>query len=460
MTATSDAGGRVRRPFGAYHRARVPAEDAELTHVGAGTPGGEYLRCMWQPVCLAEELGDVPLCVRMLGEDLVLFRTRAGALGLVEKHCSHRGASLEYGLPTERGLQCCYHGWHFAPDGTILETPNDPDSAAAERLCHPAYPTHEHAGIVFAWMGDPDAVPDFPILDAYDQAATTSVPFSLDFPCNWLQVLENCQDPTHSCFLHTRVSGVQFAESWGELPELDYRRTPIGTINVNVRRWRDKVWARTGEIIMPNMNQAGALWLTAEDEVCFTRTSLTRWMRPVDDTRTKVIGWRYFNARVDPRGEGDRERVGLGKIDFIGQTGDERPDDERQRVPGDFEAIVSQRPIAVHALENLNGGDRGVALLRQVLRENIRARATGGDYMAPTRQGQAVIPTYTQDTVWTIPPGAGDDRALLREAGARVAALVCESAALAPGPRAAFYRDGAARIAAELRGPCPGGGAR
>ena len=107
--------------FGGYHRRRSAREDAELTHTSAGTPGGEYLRCMWQPVCLAEELGDVPLCVRMLGEDLVLFRTRAGALGLVEKHCSHRGASLEYGLPTERGLQCCYHGWHFAPDGTVLE---------------------------------------------------------------------------------------------------------------------------------------------------------------------------------------------------------------------------------------------------------------------------------------------------------------------------------------------------
>ena len=177
MTATIDTGGRVRRPFGAYHRTRVPVEDAELTHVGAGTPGGEYLRCMWQPVCLAEELGDVPLCVRMLGEDLVLFRTRAGALGLVEKHCSHRGASLEYGLPTERGLQCCYHGWHFAPDGTVLETPNDPGSAAAQRLCHPAYPTHEHAGIVFAWMGDPDAVPvgdlHVPVLVTYALTGAT-----------------------------------------------------------------------------------------------------------------------------------------------------------------------------------------------------------------------------------------------------------------------------------------------
>ena len=454
MTATSDPDGRVRRPYGAYHRPLAAAEDAELTHTGAGTPGGEYLRCMWQPVCLSEELGEVPLCVRMLGEDLVLFRTRTGALGLVEKHCSHRGASLEYGLPTERGLQCCYHGWHFAPDGTVLETPNDPGSAR-KRLCHPAYPTHERAGIVFAWMGPPDEMPDFPVLDSYGQSATESVPFSLDFPCNWLQVLENCQDPTHSCFLHTRVSGVQFAESWGELPELDYLRTPIGTINVNVRRWRDKIWVRTGEIILPNMNQAGALWLTAEDEVCFLRTSLTRWMRPVDDTRTKVIGWRYFNDRVDPGGDGDRGRVGPGKIDFIGQTEDERPYRERQRVPGDFEAIVSQRPIAVHALENLNRGDRGIGLLRRVLRENIRARAAGRGYAAPTRQSQAVVPTYTQDTVWTIPPrrNPDDDRALLREAGARVAALVRESAGLAPREREAFYRERAAGIAEELRAP-------
>ncbi len=452
MAVTHAADVRVGKRFGAYYRPRNAAEDAELTHAGAGTPGGEYLRRMWQPVCLNEELDDIPLCVRMLGEDLVLFRTRTGTVGLVEKHCSHRGASLEYGLPTDQGLRCCYHGWHFAPDGTILETPNDPDSAVKERLCHPAYPTHQHAGIIFAWMGPADEVPDFPILDSYDQAGTEIIPFSLDFPCNWLQVLENCQDPTHSCFLHTRASGVQFAESWGELPEVDYRRTPIGTINVNVRRWRDKIWARTGEIIMPNMNQAGALWLTAEDEVCFIRTSLTRWMRPIDDTHTKVIGWRYFNDRVDPHGDGDRKRVGLGKIDFIGQTEDERRYDERQRVPGDFEAIVSQRRIAVHALENLNAADRGIGLLRQVLRENIRALVAGGNYMALTRARQAVIPTYTQDSIWTIPPrDADDDRAQMREVGARVAALVCESAARAPAAREAFYVGRAAQIGEELR---------
>ena len=438
---------RVERAFGAYDRPLAAREDSELTHVAAGTPAGKYLRRMWQPVCLSAELSQAPLCVRMLGEDLVLFRARSGALGLVGKHCSHRGASLEYGLPTDRGIQCCYHGWHVGTDGTILDTPNDPASSIKNRLYHPAYPTHERAGIIFAWMGPPEDVPDFPLLDSYDQPDTEIIPFSLDFPCNWLQVLENCQDPTHSCFLHTRVSGVQFAESWGELPELDYLRTPIGTINVNVRRWRDKIWARSGEIIMPNMNQAGALWLTAEDEVCFTRTSLTRWMRPIDDTHTKAIGWRYFNDRVDPHGDGDRSQVGPGKIDFIGQTEDERPYEERQRMPGDFEAIVSQRPIAVHALENLNSGDRGIGLLRQVLRENIRALLAGAPYTALTRQPQPVIPTYTQDTVWTIPIRSGvDDRALMREAGARMAELVIASAMQPLDKREAFYVERAAAI--------------
>ena len=130
---------RVEHAFGAYDRPLAIPENSELTHCSAGTPGGEYLRRMWQPLCLAEELGDVPQCVRMLGEDLVLIRTRAGKVGLVEKHCSYRGASLEYGLPTDQGIQCCYHGWHVAPDGTILETPNDPDSKIKDRLCHPTY---------------------------------------------------------------------------------------------------------------------------------------------------------------------------------------------------------------------------------------------------------------------------------------------------------------------------------
>ena len=437
----SKATARLDQPFAAYHSAKNVAEDAELTHVGPGTPGGQYLRRFWQPVALSSELGDLPKNIDMLGEALVLFRTRKGDAGLLDRHCSHRGASLEYGLPSDEGIVCCYHGWHYGTDGRVIEAPNDPASKAPDTLWHGAYPVHEFMGIIFAYMGPPDDIPDFPMLDSYDQPDTEMVSFSLYFACNWLQILDNCQDPTHSCFLHTRVSGVQFAPSWGELPELDYVATPIGSININVRRWKDLVWVRTGEIILPNGNQTGALWLTAEEEETFIRTSLTRWIRPIDDTHTQVIGWRYFNDRVDPHQDGDRREVGIGKIDFIGQTEDERPYDERQQVPGDYEAIVSQRPIAIHAFENLNHGDRGVALLRRLVRQGIRAVKAGKPFTSLPRSGGHVIPTYTQDTILTIPAGAGDDRVLMREMGRAVADLVFESARQPLDGRAAWYLE-------------------
>ncbi len=427
-------GATPEQPFSGYHGKRGITEDAELTHVSPGTPGGEYLRRFWQPVALASELGDLPLNVRMLGEDLVLFRTSNGEIGLLDRHCSHRGASLEYGIPTEEGIICCYHGWHYGTDGRIIETPNDPTSTVAGRLFHGAYRTHEYEGIIFSYMGAPDDVPDFPVLDTFVETDNEMIPFSLDMPCNWLQCLENTQDPIHSCFLHTRVSGVQFGESWGELPELDYVKTPHGMMNINVRRWNDNLWVRTTEDILPNMNQTGSLWLSAEEEDSFARVALTRWMMPVDDTNTKMIGWRYFNDRVDV-GLGDKSQVGVGKIDIIGQTEDERPYEERQRIPGDFEAIVSQREIAIHGMENLTLSDRGVAMLRTMVRQAIRASKAGKKFASLPRHFDGPIATYTQDTIIAKPIGKGDDRKLMREVGREIAKVVLESDKLAPEGR-------------------------
>ena len=112
--------------FGGYFHRDVPQEDAELTHVGPGTPCGEYLRRFWQPVCFTDELHDLPLRVTLLGEELVVFRDLSGAMGLLELRCPHRGTSLEYGLIGARGIRCCYHAWLFDVDGTILETPGNP----------------------------------------------------------------------------------------------------------------------------------------------------------------------------------------------------------------------------------------------------------------------------------------------------------------------------------------------
>jgi len=421
---------RVEQPYGGYFRQpEVPLDD-KLTRVGRGTSGGEYLRRSWQPVCLSSELGELPLKVTLLGEKLVMFRTRNGEIGLLDQHCSHRGASLEYGLPTDVGIQCCYHGWHFACDGRILDTPNDPNSSLKKRICHPAYPVHEHLGIIFAWLGPPQEKTDFVILDSYLQPDTKMVPFSLYFPCNWVQLLDNTQDPTHSCFLHTRVSGAQFSESWGELPELDYVETPLGMINVNVRRWKDKLWVRTTDVILPNLNQTGALWLSAEDEETFLGAALTRWMRPIDDCHTQMIGWRYFNAELDREHNGNPAQVGYGKIDFIGQTEDERSYAQRQQTPGDYEAIAGQGDIAQSARWNLNHGDRGVVMMRRLITENIDALAGGDDYI--TIEGAAkidgVLATYTRDSVMRIPLGDEDETALRQEFGAAISALVFAAA--------------------------------
>ena len=100
----------LKQRYGGYFHRDIPHEDAELTHVRPGTPGGEYLRRFWQPVCFSDDLKDMPLKVRMLGENLVAYRDKRGTVGLLELHCPHRGTSLEFGLVGEDGIRCCYHG--------------------------------------------------------------------------------------------------------------------------------------------------------------------------------------------------------------------------------------------------------------------------------------------------------------------------------------------------------------
>ena len=191
--------------FAGRQRQQNFTENAELTHVGPDTLGGEYLRRFWQPLALSSELRELPLAGRLLGENRVLCRTSKGKLGLLDRQCCHRGTSLEYGIVTDEGISCCYHGWLYGVDGTILETPNDPTSRIKERLRSTAYPTHEYKGIIFAYMGAPAEAPEFPLFDTCEDPDTEYIPYSLHFPCNWLQVLENAEDPVHTVFLHART---------------------------------------------------------------------------------------------------------------------------------------------------------------------------------------------------------------------------------------------------------------
>lgn len=415
------------QPYSAYQRGPLPREDVELTHVERGSAAGEYLRRFWQPIALSAEVTDVPKKVRMFGEDLVLFRTQAGTVGLLEPHCAHRGTSLEFGICERDGLRCCYHGWLFAVDGRVLETPGDPpDSTLRHGVCQGAYPAHEYEGLIFGYFGAPDRKPPFPIYDTFEVPGNRLVPYCITYPCNWLQVHENVMDPAHGVFLHTRISFAQFADVWGQLPEMDFVQTPTGMIYVTSRRWNAHVWVRSNDILLPNLAQVGHIWEDGTAPKEFSRVAITRWTTPIDDTTCRIIGWRHFNPDVDPRGIADEALCGVESVDFVGQDG-ARPYAERQRIPGDYDAQTSQRPIAIHALENLTRSDRGVAMLRQLLRREIR-RVVGGEEprLSPLRVAGR-IPTYTHDTVVAIPPNeesADADRDAVRAVGKAITEIV------------------------------------
>ena len=120
-------------PYSGYYNRPRHDEDTFLTDVGPDAPCGEYLRRYWHPFMLASELEDLPVPVRLLGEDLVVFRDGSDRLGLLHRNCIHRGTSLEFGIIAERGIRCCYHGWHFDVDGTILDTPAEPSRSSATK---------------------------------------------------------------------------------------------------------------------------------------------------------------------------------------------------------------------------------------------------------------------------------------------------------------------------------------
>ena len=164
--------------FSGYHKEQSAEPDRFLCEVGRGTPGGEYLRRFWQPVAYESELNEVPLRIRALGEDLVVFRDGSGRIGVLHMRCCHRNTSLEFGLIEERGLRCCYHGRLYSVDGTCIDMPGEP---AADRLMRSvsqgAYPIHLFAGIIFTYMGPPDRIPVFPVYD-HESFSHVSLPNS------------------------------------------------------------------------------------------------------------------------------------------------------------------------------------------------------------------------------------------------------------------------------------------
>jgi len=180
-------------------------ENILLTQVGRGTPCGELLRRYWHPVAAAAELTDEkPIrAVKILGEELVVYRDKSGNYGLLGEHCPHRLASLAYGRVDEQGIRCPYHGWEFDGTGQCLEQPAEPvDSSFKERIKQVAYPVQYLGGLIYAYLG-PAPAPLLPRWDVlvWEHGRRWIVKESV-IECNWLQPMENSVDPSHLFWLH------------------------------------------------------------------------------------------------------------------------------------------------------------------------------------------------------------------------------------------------------------------
>ncbi|HUI61613.1 MAG TPA: aromatic ring-hydroxylating dioxygenase subunit alpha [Steroidobacteraceae bacterium] len=356
-------------PEGKYNEA--------LTLVRRGTPMGELLRRYWHPVGLSSDAADTPRRVRVLGEDLILFRDGSGQAALLHPRCTHRGADLYYGKIETRGIRCCYHGWLFAADGQCLEQPCEPDGGRSGAVFRqPWYPVEERYGLVFAYLGPLARKPVLPRYNVLEELAAGEWIEADDssigsggaavVPCNWLQHFENVMDPLHVPILHGSFSGIQFTSLMGQLPKISFEQTPRGIMSTQIRQLEGgATFRRVTEAVLPTVR------VVANPRVGeYQPVESLGWVLPIDDTHYRI----YVAGRV-------REKGGLTRIrsTFNGKSWFDLSEAEHQRFPGDFEAQVGQGPITLHSLEHLVSSDRGVVMLRRMFEREIGRVAAGED---------------------------------------------------------------------------------
>jgi phenylpropionate dioxygenase-like ring-hydroxylating dioxygenase large terminal subunit len=221
----------LQRSTGAQEKNMSAAPKSILTDVAPGAPMHEAMKRYWLPACLSNDVPEPdsdPIRLTMLDESYVCFRDTAGKVGILDENCCHRGASLCLGRVGNGGVQCIYHGWRYAVDGTILETPNVADSSVKERLRQPAYPVREVGGIIFVYLGPEGLEPPFPTLPFADLPAANRYIAITVASSNYTQVLEGLLDSSHVGVLHTDVLK-RLAAGIGPMPVLGGRtRTQYG----------------------------------------------------------------------------------------------------------------------------------------------------------------------------------------------------------------------------------------
>jgi 5,5'-dehydrodivanillate O-demethylase oxygenase subunit len=353
-------------------------ENDFLTLVGPGQPAGEMLRRYWMPVGVAHELTpeNPTKFVRLLGEDLVLFRDTTGRVGLLADHCAHRSASLCYGRVEARGISGPYHGWLYDTEGHVLETPPERNDAIMRSVKQPAYPVRRYIGLYWAYLG-PAPVPEIPRYDVWERKeGRRKIEVLPQLDCNWFQAMENSVDPAHLQILHQEYigQGVKPANTTrgftDDVADFEFRVEWYGII-----KHRTYINGKTDEhpLIFPNILRQG---------------NATQIRVPVDDTHTA-----HIHVRFTPTEDGSEiEDEGDPPVEYLEPYKD-RDDaihpvakyNMRSVLAQDHMAWETQGAIADRTKEHLSYSDRGVSLLRKLTKEQIERVQQGLDPMGVVR---------------------------------------------------------------------------
>ncbi|MEA2639998.1 MAG: 5,5-dehydrodivanillate O-demethylase oxygenase subunit [Chloroflexota bacterium] len=353
-------------------------ENELLTRVGPGTPMGELLRRYWYPIAPMRELTDEQPTrfVRILGEDLVLYKDKSGRAGLLQDHCAHRGASLLYGRVEERGIACAYHGWLYDASGQCLECPAEPAGSMFHLTVKmAAYPVQEWLGMYWAYLGPQPAPPitKFDVWARRDGTHKISVQPALD--CNWLQPMENSVDPAHLPILHqtTSTQGRKAPSTTrgftDDIDHFDFYETPYGLMK---RRTYKNGLIDQHPLVFPNI---------------LRHQKNTQIRVPVDDTHTYIVFIGFEPNEDGSIVDEDPMSIPVRYVpSYKEPVGQLHPyarftDFDREVQTQDHAAWETQGPIQDRSKERLATSDRGIVMLRQMLVREVEKVQRGEDPM-------------------------------------------------------------------------------
>ena len=365
------------------------------TRVGPGTPMGELMRRYWHPIAAVPQMNDKwTMKVRLLGEDLILYKDRSGTFGLMEPHCAHRRMNIIYGIPEEHGLRCPYHGWLYDETGQCIEQPyeetEDPEARFKDKIKMKAYPVEVKAGLVFAYMGPAPAplVPNWDVFAIDDVIRDIGV---AELSCNWLQCQENSLDPVHLEWLHGYWSNfVSEMRDETERQRTIRRHAKIAFTEYEYGIYKRRVmeggseedtsWREGHPIIFPYYLRQGG---DGFDRTKWGMTGPAVQIRvPIDDTHT-AHWWVMCHQKEEGAPEQRFEDIPFFQPPVIQLDAHDQPQylllDSNSAQ--DLAAWITQGDIADRTGEHLGRSDKGIIMFRQMLEDNINIVEDGGDPM-------------------------------------------------------------------------------